>query len=153
MVRVETAVKCFQEGQNCAQALLSTYGTEFGLGHESALSVASCFVGGICFAGGICGAVTGALMVIGLQSGCKLADPKQSNQAACELGQKFIEEFKRRHQSCVCRELIHCDISTPELAARAERKGVFATVCAELVRAAAQILDEMYFDGPSNKKP
>jgi hypothetical protein len=38
--KVEAAVGCFREGFNCLQAILSTYGGEFGLKGETALRAA-----------------------------------------------------------------------------------------------------------------
>ena len=47
MNRVERAVSCFKGGFNCSQALLSTYGTQFGLNREMALKVSGAFGGGM----------------------------------------------------------------------------------------------------------
>ena len=69
MNRVERAVSSFKEGFRCSQALLSTYGVQFGLNREVALRISEAFGGGMGRMGETCGAVTGAFMVIGLRYG------------------------------------------------------------------------------------
>ncbi len=65
---------------NCSQAVLETYAEEMGLSVENARKVASAFAGGMGM-GAECGAVTGALMVIGMKHG-KITD----KDAAAEEG-------------------------------------------------------------------
>ena len=67
MSNVETALTCFKEGHSCAQAIVVVYGPKLGLDRESALKIASTFCGGLGMTGETCGAVTGALMVLGLK--------------------------------------------------------------------------------------
>jgi C_GCAxxG_C_C family probable redox protein len=67
--RKKEAVKLFQEGYNCAQALLAAYGDMFGLGRATAFKIGAPFGGGVANTGDTCGAVIGGLMVIGLQHG------------------------------------------------------------------------------------
>src|SRR5512143_1761565 len=63
---VKKTLACFEEGFNCTQAVLSTYGPQFGLDRESAVRLAKAFGSGMGM-GETCGAVTGALMVIGMK--------------------------------------------------------------------------------------
>ncbi len=47
MNNVEHAVSVFKEGFSCSQAVLSTYGAQFGLDRETALRVAGALGGGM----------------------------------------------------------------------------------------------------------
>jgi C_GCAxxG_C_C family probable redox protein len=143
MSDVERAVNGFQEGFNCCQSVLSTYGPRFGLNRELALKLASGLGGGIGHQGGICGAVTGAIMVIGLKHGGTLADGEESLEKTYGLISRFLEGFKARHGSILCRELLGYDISTPEGLQAARDKGLFFDVCPKYVRASAEILEEI----------
>ncbi|MFZ5631777.1 MAG: C-GCAxxG-C-C family protein [Bacillota bacterium] len=69
MGSVELAVSSFQEGALCSQALFSTCAVKLGLDRETAMKIATPFGGGMARLGETCGAVTGALMVIGLKYG------------------------------------------------------------------------------------
>ncbi len=143
MSDVEKAVNCFEQGFNCCQAMLSTYGPRFGLDRELAIKLANGFGGGIGHQGETCGAVTGAIMVIGLKHGATLADDKDSSDKTYELVERFLEAFKTRHGSTLCRELLDCDISTPQGLQAAREKGLFEERCPNFVRASAEILEEI----------
>lgn len=60
--------KLLDEGFNCSQIVLSSFAEDLGLDSEMANKVATCFGGGM-GSGDTCGAVTGALMVLGLKYG------------------------------------------------------------------------------------
>jgi len=143
--RSKYAVSCFKDGFNCSQALLSTYGDQFGLNHELALKVSGAFGGGMGRMGEICGAVTGAFMVIGLKYGKTRADDEQTKEKAYALVQNFVKEFKTRNGSIVCRELLSCDISTPKGKKLAEEKQLFTILCPKFVQDAANIIEEILF--------
>ena len=146
MSRVERALSCFEEGFNCAQAVLSTYGPQFGLDRELALKVAGAFGGGIARMGQTCGAVTGALMTIGLKYGNTKTDDEQAKEKAYSLAKEFADRFQSRNGSIVCRELLGCDISIPEERKLVAEKGLFATLCPKFVQDAAEIVEQILAD-------
>jgi C_GCAxxG_C_C family probable redox protein len=142
---VARAVAWFKKGCNCAQAILSVYGERLGLSHETALKIACGFGGGVCTAE-TCGAVTGAFMVIGLKYGQANAVDKESRARTYELVRQFVEKFESRNGSVICKELLGCDISTPEGIKTAQENDLFDTLCPNMVRDAAEILEEMLFE-------
>lgn len=142
MSDVNRAVCRYKEGFSCSQAVLSTYAEQSGLSRQAALKVAAGFGGGMAMAE-TCGAVTGAFMVMGLKSGAVTAEDKASKKRTYELVREIAKEFKARNGSIVCKELLGCDISTPEGRKTAEDKGLFSSVCPKLVQDAAEILEEM----------
>lgn len=144
MNRVEQAVSCFKNGLNCSQAILSTYGEQFGLDREVALKLAIGFGGGMGRMGGTCGAVTGAFMVLGLKHGAiEAANQDEAKETTYEQVREFAKRFEARNGTTVCRDLIKCDIDTPEGLAMAREQKLFATVCPKFVQDAAEILEEM----------
>ena len=143
MTNAERAVSCFKNGFNCAQAMLSTYGTSPELGRKAALRLATPFGAGMARMGDTCGAVTGAFMVIGLKHGKATRGDDDAKEETYELVRAFVEEFRSRNTSIVCRELVGFDVSTPEGLSRAEEEGVFETLCPNLVRDAAEILESV----------
>jgi len=64
MSKVQDAVSAFESGFNCSQAIVRTYGPDYGLSALDSVRV-SCGFGGGMRRGDTCGAVTGALMVLG----------------------------------------------------------------------------------------
>ena len=115
----------------------------FGLDRDTALKLAIGFGGGMGRMAGTCGAVTGAFMVLGLKCGATQADDKEAREQAYERVREFARRFEARNGSIVCRDLIGCDISTPEGLAMAREKELFATVCPRFVQEAAEVLEEM----------
>jgi C_GCAxxG_C_C family probable redox protein len=142
MSDVEKAVSLFREGCACSQALLGVYGPRYGLDEERALRVAAGFAAGMRLAE-TCGAVTGSFMVLGLaycDENCRTAEGRKAAYGAIT---SFAEQFKRRHGTLVCRELLGCDVSTAEGAKTAVEKGLFRTKCVEVVRDAAGLVEGM----------
>ena len=143
MDNVEHARSRFEQGFNCSQSVLSAYGSQLGLDPELALRVAGAFGGGMARMGRTCGAVTGALMVIGLQRGNTKADDDEAKDACYDLAREFVDRFEAQHGTITCQELLGCNINTPEGRALATEKGLFATLCPKLVQGAAEIVGQM----------
>lgn len=143
MNKAEDAVTCFEKDFSCAQAVCSTYGPQLGLNRELALKIAGAFGGGMACLGQTCGAVTGALMIIGLRYGKTEAGNDEAKERTYSLAQEFADRFQARHGSIVCQELLGCDIGTPEGKEFASAQGLFDTLCSTFVRDAAEILEEM----------
>jgi C_GCAxxG_C_C family probable redox protein len=141
----EQAVSCFEGGFNCAQAVLSAYAPEFGLEPTMALKVAGAFGGGMGRLGQTCGALTGAFMVIGLKYGKASADDdeEQTKEKAYRLVQELAARFAARHGSIACKDLLGCDIGTPEGRLQAKEAELFATRCPKFVRDAAEIVGQL----------
>jgi C_GCAxxG_C_C family probable redox protein len=139
----EKALSCFTAGFNCCQSIVSAYGPDLGLDPETALKAAGAFGGGIAGMGETCGAVTVALMVIGLKHG--MTDPQDlaAKTRTRESAQAFIREFINVCGSIKCRDLLQCDVGTPAGHERAQSLGLFKTLCPEFVGHSARILEEL----------
>ena len=143
MSGVEEAVSCFNEGFMCSQAVLSAYSGQFGLDRETALKVSAAFGGGMGRMGEICGAVTGAFMVIGLKYGRTAVQDTQSHENTNRLVKEFVDRFKSLNGSIVCRELLGCDLSTPDGLKTFVEKKLRDIVCPKFVRDAAEIVEQL----------
>ena len=143
MGSVDKAVSCFKEGFNCAQALISIYGPELGLSEDEARKISAPFGTGIGCMAEVCGAVTGALMVIGLKAGNTETSDKKKKRETMALTKEFCQQFKSRNESAICRDLLDCDISTPEGMKTAQKEKRFANRCPKYVRDAAEIVEDI----------
>lgn len=143
MTRREGAESLFSEGFNCAQAILATFGTGLGIERDTALRLASALGAGIARSGHVCGAVTGAIMVIGLRFGSTDPGEELQKEELMEKAAGFLEKFAERHGSIRCCDLVGLDLSTQEGRDEALRRNVFDTVCVKFVSGASEILDEM----------
>jgi len=96
--------------------------------------------------GGTCGAVTGALMVIGLKHAKMRRDDDGERERAYALAREFMEAFRGKNRSLLCRELLGVDVSTPSGMATVREKNLFATVCPLFVKDAAELLEKLVMD-------
>jgi len=141
----DTAAARLDQGFNCAQSVLAAFAGQLGLDESRALMLASPFGGGVSRRGEVCGAVSGALMVLGLAQG---ADTPAGKESAYLLGQDFLQRFEARHGTILCRKLIDCDISTPEGLQQARSRGVFKALCPRFVRNATEIAQALLVESP-----
>lgn len=143
MDRVEAAVSCFKEGFSCSQAVFSSFSGLFGLDRNQSLKIAQAFGGGMAHLGEACGAVTGALLVIGLKYGRAEAADEAAKEKTYAVSGEFVKRFKSLHGSIKCPELIGCDIGTEEGMKQARENNLFDNICSKLVRDAAEILERI----------
>ena len=100
------------------------------------------------FAGGMriaetCGAVTGAIMVLGLYRATAESTTAKRREPVYLAVKEFMDEFERRHRTLICRDLLGCDIRTQEGMQAAKERGLYKTVCPKMVQDAAEILESM----------
>ena len=143
MNRADKAASLFNDGFNCSQSVFASFAVDMGMERDVALKTAQSFGGGMAQMGQTCGAVTGAFMVIGLKYGRTRADDDEAKRRTYALVREFVEQFKARNGTILCRELLGCDISTPEGNRAAKEKGLFSTVCPGFVRDAVGILEKI----------
>lgn len=143
MTRLERALELFSKQFNCAQSVFGTFGPGAGLDERQCLKLAAPLGGGLGRLGETCGAVNGALLVIGLRYGEPAAIDPQAKTELYARVREFVAAFKARNPSITCRELLGCDISTPEGFQQARERGLFEKWCPKYVRDAVEILEEM----------
>ena len=142
MDRKEFALEKFGDGFNCAQSVLSAFSSNFGLDENNALKIAAGFGGG-CRCGEVCGAVTGAIMVLGLKYGhCRKGDVEAKNNANAKTV-NLIGKFKDINRTIVCRELLGYDLTKEEDYKIMLEKNLFKTECVRFIGDAVGILEEI----------
>ena len=92
------AVKFHSEGCNCCQAVLMSCSENYGITEQQAYRMGAFFGGGM-RCGEVCGAVSGALMALGLQYG-------DENNRQCDRSKVFLKAFEQQFGSLLCRELL-----------------------------------------------
>ena len=139
----EQAKALFLSGYNCAQAVLLSYADELKFSKELAQKLAAGFGGGMGKTQETCGAVTGAIMVLGMLKGEAVNNNEELKTAAYgsvkDLTTRFVSSFK----TTKCRELIGCDLNTPEGAEQFKEENIMENICAPCVKRAVEILQEI----------
>ncbi len=134
------ALNLFETGYNCAQSVLAALAAQAGLEPTAAIKLASSFGGGIARRGQVCGAISGALMALGLAANGASVDDKEANYARAET---FLQRFEQLHSTILCRDLTGCDFTTPAGRQQAAERDIHHTVCTLLVRDAVRIVMDM----------
>jgi C_GCAxxG_C_C family probable redox protein len=129
----------FARGFNCAQSVFAAFAERFGITTGFAIRLAAPFGAGMARQGEVCGALSGALMVLGLEYGGERPEDKDE---IYRITRQFMEQFEERHGTILCRRLLGHDISTPRGMQAARDQNRFATVCPLIVDDTARALNE-----------
>ncbi len=130
MTKREKAMAFHKEGYNCAQSVLLAFADDIGLGFTEAAKLTLPFGSGM----GVkntCGALTGALMVLGLVSDAATPPTPAEKANTYQQARALTALFANANGSDQCRDL---------LAQIAENKD--AKSCNELVGYAAEMLEQ-----------
>ena len=150
----EKAIKNFEDGYNCAQAVFLAFCDVTGLDEKTAITLSSSFGGGMGRMREVCGAVSGMFMVAGILYGYE--DPKAKEEKAEHYAriQALAKDFCDINGSIICRELLsEGERSTDPLTPSPRTAEYYKKrPCNLLVGDAAEILDR-YIDKfpPKNK--
>ncbi len=142
--RSENAAAMVAGNWNCAQAVLGVFCSDLGLDRETAMKLASGFGAGVARCQEMCGAVSGAVMVIGLKHGQAREDEKAAKETAYRFSRELMDRFQAEFGSCLCRELLPgIDLATEAGQQRYRADGCSEKVCRPCVRFAVRILEEI----------
>lgn len=145
MNHADRAVAYFGNNFNCSQSVFTTFAAEMGMDEQLALKLGTNFGGGE-RKGEVCGAVAGALMVLGLYFGHCDSKDTEGKKRAYRISEEFMDRFIQKNGSVVCRELLGYNLSDKDELQIIRDKGLFRTLCPQMVRSAAEILDEMLME-------
>ncbi|HNX17422.1 MAG TPA: C-GCAxxG-C-C family protein [Methanoregula sp.] len=143
LTRADDAAACFSGGFSCSQAVCAAFAEDFNIDRETALRLSCGLGGGMGHSGNTCGAITGALMVIGMKYGRTKAEDTAAKEKTYALVNEFITEFLRRNHSLNCTELIGHNLSDPKELAFARENHLFRTKCSKFVYDAGEILEKI----------
>lgn len=145
MNRKDEALRIHTCGYNCCQAVFGAFCEDLGLDLGLAYRISSGFGGGM-RRGDVCGAVTGAIMVLGLQYGNFIAGDTESKAKIAAMTQEFNQRFEAMNGSLLCKELLGHNSSIEEERAIIVEQGLFETVCPKAIMDAVAILEELIIE-------
>ncbi|MFZ4562981.1 MAG: C-GCAxxG-C-C family protein [Bacteroidales bacterium] len=151
MTKSESATLYFTESFNCSQAVLAAFGKDYGLSEDQCLKLGCAFGGGMARQQMTCGAVTGALMALGLAYGRGANDQYSMTGTTYLKAAELFKEFKKRNGSLVCRELLHgLDMNDPLDQKKIQDLELFQMVCVKYVLDAVEITEQLIADDTSD---
>jgi C_GCAxxG_C_C family probable redox protein len=140
--RAELAIDKFKSGFNCAQAIVVTYASPYGISEETALRMSAGFGAGMGRLQDVCGALTGAIMIAGLQEGMTIPGDRAAKERTYALVQRIAKAFEKEHGARTCRDLVGCDMNTEEGMKDYREREAYERVCSMCVRTAARLVEE-----------
>lgn len=141
------ATERFKSGFNCSQSVLSAFAEDFGLSRDSCLRLASPFGSGIARMQETCGAVTGALMAIGLKYGKGENGTEDDKTIAYRQSQFLVNEFKKRNTTICCRQLLDgYDMNSPQEMAKIMELDLYNNYCLKYIQDAVEITETILSD-------
>jgi C_GCAxxG_C_C family probable redox protein len=144
MTRTERAAVLWQKGYNCSQSVLAAFAPEFGVPEDVALKMACAFGAGIGRQQHICGAVTGAVMAIGLKYGTGSDNPAGDKKVSYNKACLLFDEFRKLHGTVVCRDLLDgLDMNDPDDYRIITGKNMFVVRCGKYVQDAVRIAEKI----------
>lgn len=144
MTKSDDAAVSFAKGITCSASVFGAFAQDLGLDEKIARKIACGFGAGISRTGNICGAVSGAIMVIGLKYGKEVpGDDGGATDKTRTLTRQFIQEFEQKHGSANCTGILGHDLSVQAEYDEAAKANLFKTKCPDCVRDAAEILERI----------
>jgi len=144
MKKEDKAVEYFRRKFNCSQAVFTVFGTEYGISEDDCLKIGCGFGGGMGRQQITCGAVTGAVMALGLKFGKASGDPEEKKTETYLKVKQFFSEFSGIHGSTVCSELLNgLDMNDPDDHKRIMDLRLFDTLCEKYVADSVRITEKL----------
>jgi C_GCAxxG_C_C family probable redox protein len=128
---------------NCAQSSFLTLSEQFGLGNDDMVKALTSMPG-IAERGETCGAVTGALLILGLVFGRNSLSDWQAYRDSLKPANEFCDRFEKEVGSTMCSDIIelkfgkHLDLRKPEDLAQFQESDATAK-CSTIVQTAVRI--------------
>ena len=138
----DKALRHFADNLHCSQSVLAVFAEECGITEEQAFRLGSCFGSGM-RRGNVCGACSGALMVLGLLYGETRKGDPEGRKRTNELNDLMMDRFSEANGTCICNELLGCNIRTPEGVQYARDHHLFTEFCPKMVASAVEILEDI----------
>lgn len=104
--RVQKAVDLFMQGYGCAQSVAAAFSDLYGFTEEQAKLVGAGFGGGVGRLRMMCGAVSGMVILAGMDSGQTDGANRQGKADCYKLTQDLVQAFREENGSVICAELL-----------------------------------------------
>ena len=151
--RVNQAVDNFMQGYGCCQSVVAAFADLYGLDDTMAKRVSAGFGGGVGRLRMMCGAVSGLVLLAGLDCGQTEGSDREGKSACYKVVQELLAQSKEDNGSLICAELLGLKgpVAMGHYEASERTKEYYRTrPCAAKVESAARIFAR-YLDSKYSK--
>ena len=103
---VQRAVDNFMAGYGCCQSVVAAFADLYGLDETLSKKIAAGFGGGVGRLRMMCGAVSGIVMLVGLDSGQTEGSDREGKSACYKIVQDLLARSKEENGSLICAEIL-----------------------------------------------
>jgi len=104
--RVALAVENFMAGYGCCQSVVAAFADLYGLDDTMAKKIAAGFGGGVGRMRMMCGAVSGIVVLAGLDCGQTEGSDREGKSACYKVVQELLGKSKEENGSLICAEIL-----------------------------------------------
>ena len=104
--RVERAVDNFMAGYGCCQSVVAAFADLYGVNEKTALRFGAGFGGGVGRLRMMCGAVSGIVMLVGLDCGQTEGSDREGKSACYKVVQELLARSEQQNGSLICAEIL-----------------------------------------------
>lgn len=104
--RVCRAVDNFMAGYGCCQSVVAAFSDLYGLDELTAKRIAAGFGGGVGRLRMMCGAVSGIVMLVGLDCGQTEGSDREGKSACYKVVQQLLARSEQENGSLICAEIL-----------------------------------------------
>ena len=141
--RVQRAVDNFMAGYGCCQSVVAAFSDLYGLDDTTAKKIAAGFGGGVGRMRMMCGAVSGIVMLVGLDCGQTEGSDREGKSACYKVVQDLLAKSKDENGSLICAEILGIDghekVNSSYVASARTAEYYKIRPCAAKVESAARI--------------
>ena len=143
MERTDKACQYHMNGCNCCQSVLAAFTDVTGLDEAESMRIGGGFGTGT-GTGELCGAITGAVMVLGMAVPVAPDNPAAGKREAVALSKDFQARFREKFGALRCQELLPLRYEPDDATPSAKRLGLTAQQhCRIMIVTAAEITEAM----------
>ena len=104
--RVARAVDNFMQGYGCCQSVVAAFADLYGMDEIMAKRIAAGFGGGVGRLRMMCGAVSGIVMLVGLDCGQTEGSDREGKSACYKVVQELLAHSQAENGSLICAEIL-----------------------------------------------
>jgi C_GCAxxG_C_C family probable redox protein len=142
-MRVDKAVDYFMQGYGCCQSVVAAFADLYGLDEVMAKRIAAGFGGGVGRMRMMCGAVSGIVILVGLDCGQTEGSDREGKSNCYKVVQELLAQSKEQNGSLICAEILglngHDKAASSYVASERTAEYYRSRPCAAKVECAARI--------------
>ena len=143
---VQTAEGYADEGYLCSEAVLLALAESMEVEYELIPRIATGFAAGVARMGNMCGALSGAVMGLGLRYGRDIPETEPGRRPYW-YGRRLAEAFEEAHGPVTCPGVLGLKIDDPDDYRRYSEEDMWATKCREVIKTAARLAWDLLQEG------